>query len=324
MLCVFIPLEITSSEIYGFNQTFNIKCHKNFFRSINKEEAILEEVCIASGYEGIGECWYLNVVTLVSYVVWTILAIKEIISLYCNGFIKYFWMLENWIEIFILISSMSFFIASPWKVEWAYHPLGWMVFLVWIDLLLYLGRFQTFGECIYMSLEAAKTMTLCIFTYSPSFFAFSFGFYVLLHSNENFSGCIRASIGVLAMMVDELNYNDNFDYNKVDEIGGRNVSVQVMFVVFMICMSLIVMNLLLAVTVNKTDNLAVRSKIIMAKRKINHLLGAREVFKIFKPFLRCLEYVTACIPMKMKFSSMSTSFLNRQKDVSDAYLYLNR
>ena len=147
-----------------------------------------------------------------------------------------------------------------------------------------------------MSLHVAKTMTLCIITYSPSFFAFSFGFYVLLHSNESFSGWIRSSIGVMTMMVDELNYSDNFDYNKVHDVGGRNISVQIMFVAFMISMSLIVMNLLLAITVNKTENLVDCSRIVLSQRKINHLVGAREFHRIFKPILKVIEKVTKCIP----------------------------
>ena len=266
------------------------------------------------------DCWYLNGITLLAYIVWAILVIKEIVEACCVRR-QYLWMIENWFEIGIILTSLVFFIFSPGKVELAHHPLGWMIFITWISLLLHLGRFQVFGECIYMSLEAAKTMTVCILTYSPSFFGFSFGFYVLLHSNENFSGYIRASIGVLSMMVDELNYVDNFDYNKVHEIGGRNVSVQIMFVAFMLCMSLIVMNLVLAVTVNKTENLAVRSKMIMARKKIQHLCGAREVYKIFKPCIECCALVTNCIPFVRNITSVpSNSILDSKNKVTQLLL----
>ena len=171
-----------------------------------------------------------------------------------------------------------------------------------------------------MSFDSAKTMALCILTYSPSFFAFSFGFYVLLHSNENFSGYIRASIGVMSMMVDELNYGDHFDYNQVDEIGGRNVSVQIMFVAFMICMSMIVMNLFLAVTVNKTENLADRSRMIFAQRKIIHLIGAKKCFRIFKSCIECFAKVTHRIPLLNRITSVPNSIVD--KKVTTTY-YLN-
>ena len=72
------------------------------------------------------------------------------------------------------------------------------------------------------------------------------------------------------MMVDEMNY-DTFDYNNVAEIGGRNISVQLMFVIFAIFMSLIIMNLLIAVSVNKADpeSLLERSKLMITKRWIS-------------------------------------------------------
>ena len=314
-----IYLEITHSKING-SDDFMIKCHKNFFRSTNtSDQSILEHVCYAAKQQDLKDCWFFNGITLLASVVWTILVIKEIIEAYCIGW-RYFLMIENWVEIGIILFSAIFFYLSPGRVELAHHPLGWLIFMAWMDLLLYLGRFQIFGEIIYMSFDCAKTMTLCILTYSPSFFAFSFGFYVLLHSNENFSGYVRASINVMSMMVDELNYVDNFDYNSVDEIGGRNVSVQIMFVAFMICMSMIVMNLFLAVTVNKTENLADRSRMIFAQRKIIHLIGARKCFLIFKSCIECFAKVTHRIPLLKRITSVPDSIVD--KKVTTAY-YLN-
>ena len=146
------------------------------------------------------------------------------------------------------------------------------------------------------------------------------GCVINLHSNENFSGYVRATINVMSMMVDELNYVDNFDYNSVDEIGGRNVSVQIMFVAFMICMSMIVMNLFLAVTVNKTENLADRSRMIFAQRKIIHLIGARKCFLIFKSCIECFAKVTHRIPLLKRITSVPDSIVD--KKVTTAY-YLN-
>ena len=80
------------------------------------------------------------------------------------------------------------------------------------------------------------------------------------------------------MMVDELNYQDNFEFNSVHENGGRNYSTQVMLVLFMISMSMLIMNLLIAVAVNNTENLAERSELMLSYRKINLL----EEFTIIK------------------------------------------
>ena len=79
-------------------------------------------------------------------------------------------------------------------------------------------------------------------------------------------------------MVGEFDYNDNFEFNSVYEYGGRNYSTQIMVVSFMISMSILIMNLLIAVAVNNTENLAERSEVMMSKRKINLL----EEFTVIK------------------------------------------
>ena len=83
------------------------------------------------------------------------------------------------------------------------------------------------------------------------------------------------------MMVDELNYTDNFEFNKVNEDGGRNYSTQVMLVLFMISVSILIMNLLITVAVNNTENLAERSELMLSRRKIDLL---EEITAIKKKF----------------------------------------
>ena len=152
-----------------------IKCHKNFFRSTNtSDQSILEHVCYAAKNQDLINCWFFNGITLLAFLVWIILVIKESIEAFCIAGWRYFLMIENWVEIGIILFSAIFFYLSPGRVELAHHPLGWLIFMAWMDLLLYLGRFQIFGEIIYMSFDCAKTMTLCILTYSPSFFCLFF------------------------------------------------------------------------------------------------------------------------------------------------------
>ena len=73
------------------------------------------------------------------------------------------------------------------------------------------------------------------------------------------------------MMVAELNYTDNFEFNTVYENGGRNYSTQIMLVLFMISVSILIMNLLITVAVNNTENLAERSELMLSRRKIDLL-----------------------------------------------------
>ena len=128
-----------------------------------------------------------------------------------------------------------------------------------------------------MSMEVLQTMAFCILIYIPSFLAFSFGFYILLNVTESFSSYFQSMIKVLAMSVGELDYTTNFDYNQVKKYGGINISSQVMFVAFIITMALIMMNILLAVTIGKTEDIEPKSKVRQAKRRTNEISIATEL-----------------------------------------------
>lgn len=77
--------------------------------------------------------------------------------------------------------------------------------------------------------------------------------------------------------------------NFSEETGGRNYSAQIMFFCFVISITLIVMNLLLAVTINNTENLAERSKLLLAKRRIDDVLLATKYPKWLSKLMTCFS-----------------------------------
>ena len=54
--------------------------------------------------------------------------------------------------------------------------------------------------------------------------------------------------------------------------GGLNYSTQAMTLLFMIFVSLVLMNLLIAITVNNTELLKERGQILISRRKIDELM----------------------------------------------------
>ena len=201
--------------------------------------------------------------------------LKEIVELTLNGkrgFKIYIKSLQNWIQCLLICMSVVFYHYCEINLDTATHAAAWMVFLAWIDLTLYVGKIDILGEYIYMSVIVSKTIFWCLFIYVPSYMAFTFGFYILLKSNEAFRSYTATFIRILAMQAGELDFKEDFDFHHVEEKGGLNYSVQVMFVFFLICISLIVMNLLLAVTVNKTENLAEKSKKMRAASRIKDVV----------------------------------------------------
>ena len=81
----------------------------------------------------------------------------------------------------------------------------------------------------------------------------------------------------MSMKIGELDYTDDFDHSKTVEKGGKNISLQIMFLIFIVSITLIVMNLMLAVTISKTENLILKAKRTQAGKRINDLLILTEL-----------------------------------------------
>ena len=67
-----------------------------------------------------------------------------------------------------------------------------------------------------------------------------------------------------------LGYHDppDYDYKNVKRHGGANWSVQFMAILYILIGPLLIMNLVLAITVNNTKNLKMRGKTIQTKKRI--------------------------------------------------------
>ena len=262
---------------------FRLTCDQNI-TSTNEGNA-LEQLCKIYYQDPnitITSCWTTHWFTIVTMIVLGIHFSKELFEFLSKGSrITYFLSLENILEIGILILACFFLWVSHYDIVLAYHASAWMVFFVWIDLLLYMGRMSLLGKYIFMSLHVIRILFVCLIAYLPIFFAFTFGYYILLQANDRLNGYIRGFISVVAMMIDEVDYGQ-FDYKEMLQKGGINGSTQVMTVFFMIFMSLILMNLLIAITVNNTEVLRDQSLIHISHRKISEL---NDVIQFRKWFL---------------------------------------
>ena len=304
----YVQIELKDGTVY--EQFSYLKCHKNLIRFISDDHNdnhkhiflswmmldnddyyfhndYLEKVCNNLG-ASMEDCWDNHYLISLTYFSLLVLILKELIELsmklmisykqskiYCYGLLKYLFSLDNFVDILLVVFLITFLITCRVTAELSLHFAAWMVFLAWINLTLHLGRFSPFSEYIYMSRDVTYTMMLCLITYLPNFTAFTFGFHILLHSNEAFSGWIQLHIGVFEKMLGEMNYVEDFEYSAVKDYGGRNISAQFMFLLFLIFISLIVMNLLITVTLSKTENLATRCKLMMAHEIIDEMDNLR-------------------------------------------------
>ena len=63
------------------------------------------------------------------------------------------------------------------------HLLGWALYLAWLNLTIFLGRFDLFGKHIYRSWHVLKNVAVSMMVYIPVIMAFATGFHCFLKNN---------------------------------------------------------------------------------------------------------------------------------------------
>ena len=190
---------------------------------------------------------------------------------------------QNIIELLMLSLSVAFFVIQYLESKDAEksgrqeHLLGWALFLAWIDLTMFLGRFDLFGRHIYRSWHVMKNVAWSMTVYIPILLAFGSAFHCFMKNDEIFEGTIASFLKVLTMVLGEFDFTDHFVYDKVEENHGSNFSVQFMFIMFIIYGSMIIVNLITAwIVVNQRD--AQDTEVILATQRIEEIRGMTNLF----------------------------------------------
>lgn len=324
-----IGCQINETHSLINNDTYPVICYRNTL-ILHEDVNFLETVC---KFENCDSFYTLFAIFLIFM---GISLLKEICEIFSLGIRAYFSKLECFNEIFLVCLSSTFAFSCindndhidisavhafernhGGNMEYnshhlALHLAAWMVFFAWINMILYLGRLQNIGIYIFMALNVLKTMLGVLLTFTPWFAAFTFGFYILLQPHEDFDSYTRIFVRTFPMMAGEFNFNDYFDFNVVNSFGGRNFSTQVMFVFFVIVMTLIVMNLLIALTVSKIDELRKKSKLLQVKRMIDDVISLTSLVRYNK--IKCLRKFLD--PMNAQ-----KGILDRLEDYSKVYIF---
>ena len=278
------------------NETYDeskVECIKNTLKPLENVTHQYEITVICESLNFSSKCvhvfWFTSMVKLFMI----IRAINEFYKMFMyikhQGFISYVSKAETFVGNMILTLSFSFIGLALTDIELATHIAGWMVFFVWIDLILLLGKFDEPGRYILMSIDVMKTMLFVLFTYTPCFFAFVFGFFILLQPMKKFRSYFATFVKIFSMMVGDLNYDEDFSYDQVEIHGARNMSTQIMFLMFVIAVMLIILNLLLAVTVSKTEHLVEASIKLQTKGRITDVVQSNNVPKWLERLKKCCQ-----------------------------------
>ena len=189
--------------------------------------------------------------TMVSLAIMVMIEVSQWVVKAMNNRLRSYFCLQNMIELLIMFMTVAFLHYAPLDIEKAGHIGGWALFLAWMDFTAYLSQMSTFGRTIYSSIYVSKKVFKSLLIFLPSLIGFTSAFHFFLHGNDQFQSFFDSFLKVVIMMIGEYEFEGNFSFNETRKVGGRNVSIQFMFVIFIIYGSVIVMNLIVAIVVNR-------------------------------------------------------------------------
>nr|XP_018668223.2 transient receptor potential cation channel subfamily A member 1 homolog isoform X2 [Ciona intestinalis] len=142
------------------------------------------------------------------------------------------------------------------RQEWQQEMGAFTIFLSWMGLLLFIQKIPRLGIFVVMFTDILKTFTQFFLVFVFFIFGFALSFTILLGNQDLFSNWYTTLVTTTVMMIGELSYGDIFysaagvaigsDYK--NEVYTTEVSF-VLFVIFLIVMTIIIMNLLVGLAV---------------------------------------------------------------------------
>jgi transient receptor potential cation channel subfamily A protein 1 len=182
-----------------------------------------------------------------------VMIFREIVLIMFSGK-QYFRLWDNLLEILILVCTVVFLAMSWFNLTAARHFATWSVFFGWLGLTLFIGRIPSIGIYIYMSFRVISTLMQFIVVFSPVLAAYVFAFCIIHPKAKVFDNPFTSFLKVLVMMTGEFSMEEYFIWQSVKDDKGF-VTTQIIFVLFVFFISIVLVNLLVGLTVSKTEEL---------------------------------------------------------------------
>ncbi|XP_076164401.1 transient receptor potential channel pyrexia-like isoform X2 [Ptiloglossa arizonensis] len=178
------------------------------------------------------------------------LACKEIFQI-VHGIWCYIKRWENWLQwSVILISSIVLIMPTQ---DWQHHVAALGILLIWIELMMVVGRFPMFGLYIQMFTQVSINFFKFLGAYICLIIGFSFGFSVLHKNYKSFTNPLIGLLKTIVMLSGELEFEDVFfDEDAPILYSG---TAHLMLLSFVILVTVILTNLMMGLAVSDIQEL---------------------------------------------------------------------
>ncbi|XP_034482338.1 transient receptor potential channel pyrexia [Drosophila innubila] len=245
------------------------------------------ETCLAPGY-----------VSTIGYfvIVLNILLLgKELFQMAhgLHGYAKYW---ENWLQwtivfgVLLCVTPETLWTGDLLTVPmWQHHVAAVVILLVWLELMMLVGRFPIFGVYVQMFTKVAVNFGKFLLAYICLLIAFGLSFAVLFNDYPAFENITWSFMKSFTMMSGELEFEDIF-YG--DYAVKFPVTSHIIFLAFVLLVTVILTNLMLGLAVSDIQGLQVSASLDRLVRQAE-LVSRLESF-FFSRLLRNAPLVHYC------------------------------
>ncbi|XP_066480502.1 transient receptor potential cation channel subfamily A member 1 [Tiliqua scincoides] len=175
---------------------------------------------------------------------------KEILQLFQQK-LRYLLDYSNLLDWTIYTTSIVFVSSLIGKItpnlQWECGAIA--IFLSWMNFLLYLQRFETYGIYVVMFWEILRTLIRIIVVFFFLMLAFGLSFHVLLGTQQTYSLPYLSVMQTFAMMLGDINYREAFLEPLLDRTLPYPLLSYIILIIFTLLIPILLMNLLIGLAV---------------------------------------------------------------------------
>ena len=206
----------------------------------------------------------------------------------------YFRSTENKLELLIILLTtvLLIFIGVDLQSLRAprQHLSAFLTFFAWIDITIIFSKWPGFGIYVLMMISVVRNVLQFLMVYFTTFVAFALSFYLILPMYPDFSDPLSSFVKMIPMFLGEMEFSGTFTWEAVNDANGLNFTAQIMFILFVIIVSIIINNLLIGLTVSDTKEILDQANTRYIKRIVKDLVKTESISgrkSLFLQILRC-------------------------------------